>query len=156
MLMLYTGGFDHQICVWNPYISGLVHRINIHSATILSLGLVNHYLVSMDSENSLKITNTKNFEHVFTIPLAQQRSKSNYSAMTLVDHPNRIVVCSNTIDFYDYDQDKNADLADNIPIQGTFYVESNLKLYAWNVDRIKVWNMLTGELEESFQGLCGS
>ena len=50
-LLIFTAGFDHQICVWNTYISGLAHKINIHNSTILSMTLNSNYLFSLDAEN---------------------------------------------------------------------------------------------------------
>ena len=66
-LLLFTAGFDHQICVWNPYISGLVHKITAHNSTILSLNINSNYLFSLDSDNQIKITNLKTYEPTFTI-----------------------------------------------------------------------------------------
>ena len=65
--LLFTGGFDHQICVWNPYISGLVHKVTTHASTILSFALNSNYLFSLDAENQVKIINLKTFEPIFTI-----------------------------------------------------------------------------------------
>lgn len=48
-LLIFTAGFDHQICVWNPYISGLSHKINIHNSTVLSMTLNSNYLFSLDA-----------------------------------------------------------------------------------------------------------
>ena len=27
LILLFSSGFDHQICIWNPYISTLIHKI---------------------------------------------------------------------------------------------------------------------------------
>ncbi len=27
MILLFSGGFDHKICIWNPYIPTLIHKI---------------------------------------------------------------------------------------------------------------------------------
>lgn len=51
MILLFSAGFDHKICIWNPYISTLIHRIEGHLAPILSLRVIEgtHQLISMDS-----------------------------------------------------------------------------------------------------------
>ena len=36
-MLLFSAGFDHQICVWNPYVQGIVHKISTHLETIISL-----------------------------------------------------------------------------------------------------------------------
>lgn len=98
-LLLFTAGFDHQICVWNPYISGLVHKINSHSSTVLSLSINSNYLFSLDSDNQIKITNLKTYEPTFTISPNNEKDKGKqkYNTIALVNNPSRIVACSTRV-----------------------------------------------------------
>jgi len=51
MILLFSAGFDHKICIWNPYISSLIHKIEGHLSPILTLRVIEstHQLISMDS-----------------------------------------------------------------------------------------------------------
>lgn len=30
IMLLFTAGFDHTICVWNPYVQGIINKISTH------------------------------------------------------------------------------------------------------------------------------
>jgi len=51
MILLFSSGFDHKICVWNPYIETLIHKIEVHLAPILTLRVIesSNQLISLDS-----------------------------------------------------------------------------------------------------------
>lgn len=36
LILLFTAAYDHRICVWNPYISSLIHKID-NSLNIISV-----------------------------------------------------------------------------------------------------------------------
>jgi WD40 repeat protein len=40
MILLFSAGFDHKICIWNPYIETLIHKIEGHLSPILSLNVI--------------------------------------------------------------------------------------------------------------------
>lgn len=40
MILLFSAGFDHKICIWNPYISSLIHKIEGHLSPILTLKVI--------------------------------------------------------------------------------------------------------------------
>lgn len=50
MILLFSAGFDHKICVWNPYIETLIHKVEAHLAPILTLSVIeaSNQLVSLD------------------------------------------------------------------------------------------------------------
>ena len=68
MILLFSAGFDHKICIWNPYIRSLIHRIEGHLAPILSLQVIEgtHQLISVDTEGIVKITDTRRFNFIYS------------------------------------------------------------------------------------------
>ena len=71
MILLFSAGFDHKICVWNPYIENLIHKIEIHLAPILTLRVIesSNQLISLDSEGVVKITDTKRFHGIYSFSI---------------------------------------------------------------------------------------
>jgi hypothetical protein len=63
LILLFSAGFDHQICIWNPYISNLIHKIQAHSSPILTIKAVEgtNQIISLDSEGIVKICDSKKF-----------------------------------------------------------------------------------------------
>ena len=35
--LLFSAGFDHEICAWNPYIDTLVYKLRQHNAPLISV-----------------------------------------------------------------------------------------------------------------------
>jgi len=68
MILLFSAGFDHKICIWNPYIENLIHKIEGHLSPILALKVIenSNQLISMDSEGIVKITDTKRFHIIYS------------------------------------------------------------------------------------------
>lgn len=40
LILLFSAGFDHEICVWNPYIDNLIYKISGHSSPILGVKVI--------------------------------------------------------------------------------------------------------------------
>jgi WD40 repeat protein len=68
-ILLFSAGFDHEICVWNPYIDNPVYKVSAHNAPIVSIFAVDHtaQLISSDSDGIIKIWDIRSFECMQTI-----------------------------------------------------------------------------------------
>jgi len=56
-ILLFSGGFDHDICVWNPYIDTPVYKVQAHNAPIVTLQAIDLtlLLISCDSDGMIKV-----------------------------------------------------------------------------------------------------
>jgi len=56
-ILLFSGGFDHDICVWNPYIDTPVYKVQAHNAPIVTLQAIDltPQLISCDSDGMIKV-----------------------------------------------------------------------------------------------------
>lgn len=41
-ILLFSAGFDHDICVWNPYIDTPVFKVAAHSGPIVNVYAIDH------------------------------------------------------------------------------------------------------------------
>lgn len=66
LILLVSGGIDHQIYIWNPYIETPVYMLKGHATIILSLKFVPDpwHLVSVDEDSILKVWNIRQFKQV--------------------------------------------------------------------------------------------
>ena len=37
LILLFSAGFDHDLCVWNPYIDNLIFKIQGHSSPLVGV-----------------------------------------------------------------------------------------------------------------------
>lgn len=111
MILLFSAGFDHKICVWNPYIETLIHKIEVHLAPILTLRVIeaSNQLISLDSEGVVKITDTKRFHGIYSFSIEKQESNQlvtpgssghNLSGFIAIDKPLKLIFIGKTVSIY--------------------------------------------------------
>lgn len=61
LILLFSASYDHQICIWNPYISNVIHKILAHSCPIYSLKVVDSQLLSLDMKGTIKVFDLAKF-----------------------------------------------------------------------------------------------
>ena len=68
--LLFSAGFDHEICAWNPYIDTLVYKLRQHNAPLISVTCppealsASPQLISADIEGIVKIWDIRSFRCV--------------------------------------------------------------------------------------------
>lgn len=40
LILLFSAGFDHNLCVWNPYIESLIFKISAHSSPLVGVVVI--------------------------------------------------------------------------------------------------------------------
>lgn len=65
LILLFTAGYDHSICVWNPYIQSLVHKI-IGNVNFIQLDIIpeSNLLLALDADSNVKIREINKFSLV--------------------------------------------------------------------------------------------
>ena len=65
LILLFTAAYDHSICVWNPYIQSLIHKI-IGNTNIIQLGIIpdSSLLIALDTDSNIKIREVNKFSLV--------------------------------------------------------------------------------------------
>lgn len=157
LILLISGGFDHQIYVWNPYIDSPVHNLTGHAAPIVSVKFVSNplHIVTLDSDLTIKIWDAKKFKNSDTISVEEFEDKKNFNPqhMCLLEKPLKLIIAGRSITLLEYDRHNNLTSADeNVSICAKF-IPSNLTLLTPVGRKIKVWNLLTGEIKKIFSDL---
>lgn len=160
LILLISGGFDHQIYVWNPYIDSPVHNLSGHSAPIVSVRFVSNptHIVSLDQDMNLKVWDSRKFKCNDTINIDEFQEKKNFSpnGVCILHKQLKIVLYGKGLNFLEYDRHNNVTSADeNVSICAEF-IASNLTLLTPVGNKVKVWNLLTGEVKKIFSNLTKS
>ena len=157
LILLISGGFDHEIFVWNPYIDSPVHNLSGHAAPIVSIRFVDNpmHIVSLDTDMTIKIWDSKKFMCSDTMNVEEFEEKKNFNpnGICILTNPLKLIVIGKTLSFLEYDRNNNLTSADeNVSICAKF-IPSNLTLLTPVGNKIKVWNLLTGEVKRIFSNL---
>ena len=160
LILLISGGFDHEIYVWNPYIKAPVQNLSGHAAPIISARFIDNplHIVTVDSDMTLKIWDAKKFKCSDTMKVEEFEAKKNFNPLGLcvLKKPLKLIIYGKNFSFLEYDRNNNLTSADeNVSICAKF-IPSNLTLLTPVGNKIKVWNLLTGEIKKIFSDITKS
>lgn len=56
LILLFTSAYDHSICVWNPYIGSLIHKI-VNNVNFIQVDIIpeTNLLICLDAAANIKI-----------------------------------------------------------------------------------------------------
>mmetsp|Transcript_10788 Transcript_10788/g.9330 ORF Transcript_10788/g.9330 Transcript_10788/m.9330 type:complete len:205 (+) Transcript_10788:201-815(+) len=154
LILLISAGYDHQICIHNPYIKTAIFKIQQHMYPILSVKVIentNHF-VSLDSSGILKVWDFKKFTNVqtFTVETDDEMHKFYPQCLNSIPKPLKLVIGGRSLSFFEYDKNYNPTSVDDSVVVAVGYRPSNNTIVTPAGNRIKVWNALTGEVNKIF------
>ena len=131
-----------------------------HSAPIVNLKFVSNptHIVSLDQDMNLKVWDSRKFKCNDTMNIDEFEEKKNFSpnGICLLQKPPKLVIYGKGLNFLEYDKHSNLTSADeNVSICAEF-IPSNLTLLTPVGNKVKVWNLLTGEIKKIFSNLTKS
>lgn len=126
-ILLFSAGFDHEICVLNPYIDQPVYKIQAHNAPIVCIKAIQStpQLVSCDSDGIVKVWDIRTFKCVQTIASHDNLDIAKFSlaqVLAVWEH-RRIIFAGSEFIAYEYDKVLNPSLADDSPAIKCLYNE---------------------------------
>ena len=157
LILLISAGFDHEIFVWNPYIEAPVHNLSGHMSPIIGIAFIDNplHIVSVDQDCVMKVWDTKKFKCVDTPALENMEDKNSFkvNGICRIPHPNKIILFGKNIYTFGYDKNNSMTSADeNVSLCARF-VAGSLCLMTPVGNKVKLWNMLTGEVKKIFSDL---
>lgn len=160
LILLISGGFDHEIYVWNPYIDSPVHNLSSHAAPIVGLAFLPNplHIVSVDSDCTMKVWDTKKFKCVESPTIDNMDDKQSFKiqGICITTNPLKVIMVGKNIYTFSYDKNNNLTSADeNVSLCARF-VPASLCLMTPVGNKVKLWNMLTGEIKKIFSEVCKS
>jgi len=156
-ILLFSGGFDHFVCVWNPYIDNLIYKIAGHSCPIQGLSVIEgtSQLITLGIDGTVKVIDIKKFSQVQQFTLENNEEKHQFSAqcLTYIPKPLSLAVCGKSVQLFEYDKNYNPVFADDNVSVSCAYIPSQLSFYTPAGSKIKLWNALTGQIAKIFTNL---
>lgn len=157
--MLFSAGFDHEICIWNPYIDHLIYKISGHTNTINSLCVMpgTPQLISGDVGGFVKVWDLRNMGCVQTINVQlQQEKKFGLGKVMAIGAYTRLAALGRNILFYDYDKDYNPKVVDEyMPLCAELH-PTTLEFVIPAGRSVKIWDALTGKIKKIYKDLTKS
>ncbi|KAL4503262.1 hypothetical protein ABPG72_000868 [Tetrahymena utriculariae] len=157
LILLFSAGFDHEVCVWNPYIDNLIYKISGHSSPLLGVKVIEgtSQVITLDSDGNVRVTDIKKFSNVqcFSVETSDEKHKFNPQCFTYIPKPLKLAFCGRSVQLYEYDKNYNPNYVDDYVAICCAFVPSQLAFYTPAGNKIKLWNALTGDIKKIFSDI---
>lgn len=165
--LLFSCGFDHNIYVYDPYISFHVYKLGGHYGSINTIicNEKENELISMDIFGNIKIWDSQMLVCFQTISVSESNldnngninsnsggnSRSTNLKLIYLKKQKKIMIYGNKIVFYETDKSLNPELADDQIIFSSFYDRFGKSFLSFSLRKIKIWNPFTGKIRKVYE-----
>lgn len=154
--LLFSAGFDHNICVWNPYINTVAFTIEGHNSSLVGVKVIpdSPQVISADIEGWVKIWDIRNLGCVQTFNVEENETgyRFNLADFLYLPKQQRLAFGGKKLIFYDYDRNHGPTLVDDQLPLSAFYSPYYKVILTPTNQRVKVWNALSGRLSNIYGG----
>lgn len=151
LILLFTSAFDHTICVWNPYIPSLIHKIQ-SSVNYINLSVIpdSNFLLALDSAGNVKIREVNKFTVISSFSVDHGDKNTDPTCLANSLDPVRYYFGGSAITCYEFIPSDS-----NLPIESSAlcirHQKNKFKLYCPIRNSVLVWDLLTGTLANTLQ-----
>lgn len=154
--LLLSAGFEHEIFIWDMVVGGKrVGSLQGHSQSLIGIKIFpgTYQLISLDVSGICKVwdSRTMTLVQTFSIP-TNNNKKANCYAITSLSK-KRIIIGSDQMYYYDYEESKEANLADSKSCLSILYNDVFYQFVSAHLDCVKIWDATTGDLKKVFRNL---
>jgi WD40 repeat protein len=151
LILLFTAAYDHSVCIWNPYIQSLIHKV-ITNVNVVQLDIIpdSHLLIALDAESNVKIREVNKFSLVSSFSIDRHDCKLEPSCMVASTSPLRYFFGGLAVAAYEY-----IHIDANVILDSTVlclkYHPSSFTLYSPVKNHIVAWDLLTGAISNTLR-----
>jgi WD40 repeat protein len=154
--ILLSAGYEHEIFIWDMIVGGKrVGALQGHSQSLIGVKTFpgTYQIISGDVSGIFKVwdSRTMSLVQTFSIP-TNNNKKANCFCVTSVSK-KRIIIGSDQLFYYDYEESREGNLADSKSCLNILYNEVFNQFVSAHIDSIKVWDASTGTLKKVFRGI---
>ena len=165
--ILITGGFDHDIFIYDPYIdNSAIYKLKGHNWSIsgITSNEKEAEIISIDILGTIKVWDAQTFLNFQTLNLNEstidakkpndggkrQKLSSNIK-MLYMPKIKKVLIYGNKLMVYETDRAQNPDLADDQIILACYYEKITKSIMSFCLRKIKIWNIFTGKLKQIYE-----
>lgn len=157
--ILLSAGYEHEIFIWDMIVGGKrVATLQGHSQSLIGVKTFpgTHQIISGDVSGIFKVwdSRTMSLVQTFSIP-TNNNKKANCFCVTSLSK-KRIIIGSDQLYYYDYEESREGNLADSKSCLFILYNEVFNHFVSGHIDSIKVWDASTGSLKKVFRNLSNN
>jgi len=159
--LLFSCGFDHNIYVYDPYISFHVYKLGGHYGSINTIicNEKENELISFDIFGIIKIWDTQMlvcFQTITVSENSESNSRSTNLKLIYLKKQKKIMIYGSKIIFFETDKSLNPELADDQIIFSSFYDKFSKSFLSFSLRKIKIWNPFTGKIRKVYEDPMGN
>jgi len=141
---IFSAGLDHEAYVWNTYVSDKINLLRGHNHPLVGVKVCpgTPQVITADISGMVKIWDIRNFLCVqtFNVPCDE------LNAFTITHPKKRIIAGARHLNFYEYDEPKDQNLADEKICLRVLYNDVMFIFITLHPDCVKLWEAKSGKL----------
>ena len=147
---LVSGGFEHELIVWNPYVQQLIVRLPGHVDSICGVEAVPHtpVVISADRSGMIRIWDLRLFRCIQT--LTAEGGGLNAIAVpthqVLQRHHHHIVAAGASVGVFNSHKVNHPESTDDDPVKLAIFNENNLTFATVSESEVKIYSSRNGQL----------
>lgn len=155
--LLVSGGFDHDVFVWSPFVNTLLCKLPGHTAPLVSVCCVEDSpkIISSDTTGIIKLWDIRNFQCVQTFTTEHEPGDYNdIKGLTSMLHlrcgkdESRLVIGSKRIILFDQDKLSSGECTGDLPISCAMYNKETLTIITTEGRTFKIWDAILGNIKQ--------
>jgi WD40 repeat protein len=155
---LLSCGYEHEVYIWDLIVGKHISSLTGHSQSLIAIKVFNgtNQIITGDVSGIFKIWDVRSFSVVQTFSLPAGLNKRANSFCITNINKKRIIVGSDKVYFFDYEESQEGNLADSKPCIAVMYNDIFNVLITAHLDCIKLWDTQTGVLKQVFRDITNS
>lgn len=155
---LLSCGYEHFVMVWDLVVGKHVGMLQGHSQSLIGVKVFSgtNQIITGDVSGIFKVWDNRDLSLVqtFSIPNNGNKKANSFCITSLAK--KKIIVGSDKVFFFDYEESQEGNLADSKTCICVLYNEVFNIFVTAHIDCIKIWNAEKGTLEQVFRDITTS
>jgi len=149
--LIFSGGIEHGIYIWNPYVQKKTFVMKGHEHSITKLRYLpgKNALVSADVSGVVKVWDVRTYTTVQQFSTSMKEIES----LEIIKEPHMMIVGGKHLGFYECEKMENVNLTDDESCISIIYNSVFFTFITTHPKSVKVWDAETGKLESVYRNL---
>jgi WD40 repeat protein len=149
---LLSCGVEHIVIIWDLVVGKHIGILQGHSTSLLGVKILmgTDQIITGDVGGIFKVWDARDLSLVQTFSIPNSTNKKAHAFCVTSKHKKKIIIGSDKVYFFDYEESQEGNLADTYVCINIIYNEVFDTFITAHMKCIKVWDAKTGQLNQIF------
>ena len=150
---LLSCGIEHFVIIWDLVVGKHVGILQGHSTSLLGVKILlgTDQIITGDVGGIFKVWDSRDLSLVQTFSIPNSTNKKAHTFCVTSKHKKRIIIGSDKVYFFDYEESQEGNLADTYVCIEVIYNEIYDIFITAHMNCIKIWDATNGQLKQIYK-----